>query len=45
MTREINTLIFSGGGIRGLAFIGVFKKLQELVNKRKNLELLKKFQP
>lgn len=43
MTREINTLIFSGGGIRGLAFIGVFKKLQELINKRKKLELLDNF--
>lgn len=43
MIEEINTLIFSGGGIRGLAFIGVFKKIQEIINKRKKLELLTDF--
>ena len=30
MTIEINTLILSGGGFRGLTYVGVFKKLQEL---------------
>lgn len=29
--KEINKLVFSGGGIRGLVFIGVIKKLEELI--------------
>lgn len=41
--KEINNLVFSGGGIRGLAFIGIIKKLQEFVKKRKNLELQDNF--
>lgn len=41
--REINHLIFSGGGIRGLTFIGIIKKLQELIKLRKHLELQDNF--
>lgn len=37
MKREINTLIFSGGGIKTLAYIGVLKKIEELI-KQKSLE-------
>ena len=31
MGKEYNTLAFSGGSIRGIAYIGVFKKIEELL--------------
>lgn len=31
MGKEYNTLAFSGGSIRGIAYIGVFKKIEELI--------------
>ena len=33
MKSEINTLIFSGGGVKGIAYIGVLKFLNELCKK------------
>lgn len=32
---EINKLAFSGGAIKGVAYIGVFKKIEELIHERK----------
>lgn len=32
MKKEINTLIFSGGGVKGLAYIGVLKKIEEYMS-------------
>lgn len=40
MKKEIDTLIFSGGGIKGLAYIGVLKKIEELMLKEKELEIM-----
>jgi NTE family protein len=34
MKKEINTLILSGGGVRGIAYIGVFQALEELQEAR-----------
>lgn len=34
MKKEINTLIFAGGGIKTLAYIGVLKKIEELIIKQ-----------
>jgi NTE family protein len=34
MKKEINTLIFSGGGVKGIAYIGVLKYLDEICKKR-----------
>lgn len=34
MKKEINTLIFSGGGVKGIAYIGVLKYLDEICIKR-----------
>ena len=31
MKKEIDTLIFSGGGIKALAYIGVLKKIEQLI--------------
>jgi NTE family protein len=41
--KEINTIAISGGGIKGLAYIGVFKKLEEIIQQRKILESHKNF--
>ena len=38
MKREINILDFSGGGVKGISYIGVLKCLNELQIKRKQLE-------
>jgi predicted acylesterase/phospholipase RssA len=35
--KVINTLVLSGGSIRGVAYIGVFKKIEEIINSRKYL--------
>ena len=35
VAKEYNTILNSGGGIRGIAYIGVFKKLEEIINARK----------
>lgn len=43
MSKEYNILAISGGGVSGVAYIGVFKKLEELINKRKLLEKNKEF--
>lgn len=32
---EINKLAFSGGAIKGIAYIGVFKKIEEMIYKRR----------
>ena len=32
--KEINTLIFSGGSSKGITYVGVFKKLEELIKER-----------
>jgi NTE family protein len=34
MKKVINTLIISGGGSRGVAYIGLFKKFEEIVKQR-----------
>lgn len=36
---EINKLVFSGGGVKGLVYIGVLKKIEELINERNKEEL------
>jgi NTE family protein len=38
MKKEINTLIFSGGGVKGIAYIGVLKYLDEICKKRSIVE-------
>ena len=30
MKKEINTIVFSGGGVKGIAYIGVLKYLEEI---------------
>jgi NTE family protein len=40
---EINKLAFSGGAIKGIAYIGVFKKIEELIYKRHIEELKSDF--
>ena len=32
---EINKLAFSGGAIKGVAYIGIFKKIEELIYERR----------
>lgn len=39
MKREINTLIFSGGGVKGIAYIGVLRYLNEICERRKNEDI------
>ena len=43
MGKEYNILLASGGGSRGVAYVGVFKKLEELINERKILEQMEDF--
>jgi len=38
--KKVDTIVAAGGGIRCVCFIGVFKRIEELVLKRKSLELL-----
>jgi NTE family protein len=38
MKRLIDTIVASGGGIRCVCFIGVFKRIEELLAKRQELE-------
>jgi NTE family protein len=38
MGKEYNIMALSGGAVKGVAYVGVFKKLEELINKRKVLE-------
>ena len=40
---EINVLVFSGGGVLGVAYIGVLKYLRELNNERLELEKMEDF--
>lgn len=35
MGKEYNTFVFSGGAVKGLAYIGVFRKIEELIIDRK----------
>jgi NTE family protein len=35
VSKEYNIIALGGGGVKGIAYIGVFKKLQELINTRK----------
>jgi len=37
MKKVINTLVFGGGGVKGIAYIGVLKKIEEIIKKRNNL--------
>ena len=34
MKKEITTLLCAGGGVRCISFIGIFKKLEELLKKK-----------
>ena len=43
MKRIINTLVISGGGVKGISYIGVLKYLDELKLKRTQLESKKDF--
>jgi NTE family protein len=43
MGKEYNTICFSGGGSKGVAYVGVLKKLEELINERKILEQMEDF--
>lgn len=45
MAREYNTLVYSGGGIRGLAYVGIFKKIEELISERRIEECKLDFSP
>ena len=38
MNKEYNILLFGGGGMKGIAYVGIFKRLEELVRERKLLE-------
>lgn len=42
---EINKLAFSGGAIKGVAYIGVFKKIEELTHERRLEEVKPDFDP
>jgi NTE family protein len=39
MEHEINKLVFSGGGVKGLVYIGVLKRIEELILERNKEEL------
>lgn len=39
MKKDINTLLCAGGGVRCIAFIGIFKKIEELI--KSNIEIPK----
>lgn len=43
MKKVINTIVASGGGVKGLAYIGVFRKFEELIEERKKLENMENF--
>jgi len=43
MGKEYNILINSGGGTKAVAYVGVFKKLEELIDERKVLEQMEDF--
>lgn len=43
VVKEYNTILNSGGGIRGIAYVGVFKKLEEIINARKLAESMENF--
>jgi predicted acylesterase/phospholipase RssA len=36
MKKEINTLLFCGGGVRSVSFIGILKRIEELINIKQN---------
>jgi NTE family protein len=38
MENEINKLVFSGGGVKGLVYIGVLKRIEELIIERNREE-------
>lgn len=42
---EINKLAFSGGAIKGVAYVGVFKKIEELIHERNIEEATPGFDP
>lgn len=39
MGKEYNILCFSGGGIKGVAYVGVFKKIEEIIKQRNIAEI------
>jgi len=43
MGKEYNILITSGGAVKAVAYVGVFKKIEELINERKVLEQMEDF--
>ena len=43
MSKEYNILICSGGAVKAVAYVGVFKKLEELIDERKVLEQMKPY--
>lgn len=43
MGKEYNILVCSGGAVKAVAYIGVFKKLEELINERKLVESQENF--
>lgn len=38
MSKEYNILVVSGGGCKGVSYVGVFKKLEEIIKQRKLAE-------
>ena len=42
---EINKLAFSGGAIKGVAYVGVFKKIEEMIHERILAESSEHFDP
>lgn len=38
MAKEYNILICSGGAMKGCAYVGIFKKIEELINERNSVE-------
>ena len=42
--KEINTLVLSGGSVKGVAYIGIFKKIEEIIKENVNRESKIKYQ-
>ena len=43
MGKEYNILVTSGGAVKAVAYVGVFKKIEELIDERKVLEQMEDF--
>ena len=43
MKKVINTIVTSGGGVKGISYIGAFKKINEMIMERNILEKMENF--